>query len=130
MIVVDASALFEVLDRGGDGGAIEARLFDKPGPICVPHLIDAEVASVLRKHVLSGRIGIDRAHAALADFLDLALTRFPHIPLLPRAFALRDRMTAYDALYIALAESLRAPFITRDRRLANAAAGLVSVETY
>ena len=128
MIVVDASALFQVLDRGSDGDRIEARLFHPAQPICAPHLIDAEIAHVLRKHVLATKITEARAQAALQDFLALRLARFSHTPLLPRVFALRHTMTAYDALYVALAESLDATLVTRDERLARAAVGVCAVE--
>jgi predicted nucleic acid-binding protein len=128
MIVADASALFQVLDRGSEAAKIEARLFARAEPICAPHLIDAEIAHVLRKHVLAKKISETRAQAALQDYLDLRLVRFSHTPLLPRVFALRDTMTAYDALYVALAESLDAALVTRDARLALAAEGVVAVE--
>jgi predicted nucleic acid-binding protein len=130
MIVADASALFQALDRGGGAAKIEARLFAHAEPICAPHLIDAEIASVLRKHVLAKRISEARAQAALRDYLDLTLVRFTHRPLLPRVFALRDTMTAYDALYVALAESLDATLITPDARLARAAEGVCAVEVF
>ena len=66
----------------------------------------------------------------LKDYLDLTLTRLPHWPLLPRVFALRNTMSAYDAIYVSLAESLRATLVTRDRRLARAAEGLVAVKVF
>jgi predicted nucleic acid-binding protein len=130
MIVADASALFQVLDQGGNSAAVDARLFGRPEPICVPHLVDAEIASVLRTHLLLGRIAGSRARAMLRDFLDLALIRFPHADLLSRVFELAHTLTAYDALYVALAESLAAPLITCDRRLARACAGIIAVEVF
>ena len=130
MIVADASALFEVLDGASGGARIEARLFARPEPVCVPHLVDAEIAHVLRKHTLARRISEARAQAALQDYLDLALVRFAHASLLPRVFALRHTMTAYDALYVALAESLNATLVTCDGRLARAAEGTVAVEAF
>jgi predicted nucleic acid-binding protein len=130
MIVADASALFQLLSRGVNATAIQARLFTRSTPICAPHLVDAEIASILRKHVLSGRIARARGREALQDFLDLSLVRFPHTPLLPRVFALAHTVTAYDALYVALAESLSAPLVTCDGRLARALAGIVAVEVF
>ncbi len=85
---------------------------------------------MLRKHVLARMISEARAQAALRDFLDLALLRFSHTDLLPRVFALRHTMTAYDALYVALAESLDATLITCDARLARAAEGVCGVEVF
>ena len=130
MTVADASALFQILDRGGNAAAIEARLLSRSEPICVPYLVDAEIASVLRKHVLLGRIPRPRARESLQDFLDLSLVRFEHAPLLPRVFALMHTVTAYDALYAALAESLNAPLVTCDGRLARALTGIVAVEVF
>jgi predicted nucleic acid-binding protein len=66
----------------------------------------------------------------LQDFLDLRLMRFAHTFLPPRAFALRNAMTAHDALYVALAESLDATLVTRDERLARAAERVVAVEMF
>lgn len=130
MIVADASALFEVLDRSKDGVKIEERLFAHSEPVCAPHLVDIEIASVLRKHVLAKRIGEKRARAALQDFLDMALMRFSHSVLLPRVFELRQTITAYDAVYVALAESLGATLVTCDEKLARAAAGVCKVEVF
>jgi predicted nucleic acid-binding protein len=130
MIVADASALFQLLDQGGSSVAVDARLFGRPEPICVPHLVDAEIASVLRKHLLLGRITASRAREMLRDFLDLALLRFPHADLLSRVVELAHSVTAYDAVYVALAESLDAPLITCDRRLARASAGIIAVEVF
>ncbi len=130
MIVADASALFQVLGGASKGEPIEARLFDRAEPIFAPHLVDAEIMSVLRRHVLTGRLAERRARAMLKDYLDISLTRLPHTPLLPRAFALRHTMTAHDALYVALAESLDATLVTRDGRLARVAEGVCRVEGF
>ncbi|HYZ40455.1 MAG TPA: type II toxin-antitoxin system VapC family toxin [Stellaceae bacterium] len=46
--------------------------------------------------------------------------RYPHDLLLQRVWELRTNLTAYDAVYVALAEALEAPLLTRDRRLATA----------
>ena len=83
-----------------------------------PHLIDAEVGHLLRRHTLVGTLSAARARVALEDFLTLPIERFPYTALLPRAFELRDNATIYDALYLSLAEVLEAPLLTRDRRLA------------
>lgn len=130
MIVADASAVFQLLDGDSDAAKLAARLFGREEPVCAPYLIDAEIAHVLRKNVLAKRLEAARTEAALQEFLDLTLVRFPHGFWLPRAFALRHTMTAYDALYVALAESLDATLVTSDGRLARAAEGIVAVEVF
>ena len=123
MIVVDASALLEVLLRTPAAKDVEGRLFAPRQTLHVPHLVDAEIAQVIRRYAAKGDINGDRGRAALADLADLPMRRYPHDFLLPRIWDLRNNLTAYDAAYVALAEALDAPLLTRDRRLA-AAAGL------
>ena len=120
MIVVDASAALEVLLRTPAAAAVEGRLFDPDETLHAPHLIDVEVAQVLRRYAATGQIDPERCRAALADLADFSLRRYPHDFLLPRIWELRDNLTAYDAAYVALAEALDAPLLTRDRRLAAA----------
>ena len=83
-----------------------------------PHLIDLEIAQVLRRYVRSAAISAERGAEALADLVDFPLTRYPHHVLLPRIWQMRHGLTAYDAAYLALAEALEAPLLTRDRALA------------
>ena len=83
------------------------------------HLVDLEVALVLRRYVRSGEIDPARGQEALHDFADFPITRYSHHPFLMRIWALRDNSTPYDAAYLALAEVLGAPRITRDRHLAS-----------
>ncbi len=128
MIVADASALFDVLRRRPTAVAIEARLLGSGLALHVPHLLDAEVAQVIRRHAAGGEIGPDRGHELLTDLLDLPLQRHPHDWLLPRVWELRHNLTAYDAVYVALAEALDAPLVTRDQRLAAAPGHSAKVE--
>jgi predicted nucleic acid-binding protein len=85
-----------------------------------PHLIDLEIAQVLRRYVRSAIISAERGAEAVTDLLDFPLTRYPHFVLLTRIWQLRHGLTAYDAAYLALAEALDAPLVTRDRALARA----------
>ncbi len=86
-----------------------------------PHLIDVEVAQVIRRYAARGDISAARGGEALADLSDLPLQRYEHDFLIPRVWELRDNLTAYDAVYVALAEALEAPLVTGDLRLAAAA---------
>jgi len=83
-------------------------------------LIDLEVAQVLRRYVRSGIISAERGAEAMTDLIDFPLTRYPHSILLSRVWQMRDSLTAYDAAYVALAEALDAPLVTRDRAMARA----------
>lgn len=82
-----------------------------------PHLLDAEVGQVLRRFVWSGKLRKSRAEMALADLQHLPVRRYEHAPLLRRAWQLRDNCTFYDALYLALAESLSVSLLTGDAAL-------------
>ena len=128
MIVVDASALLEVLLRTPAAKAVERRLFDPRQTLHAPHLLDIEVAQVVRRYAAKGEIDDERGRAALADLADFPLHRYPHAFLLPRVWDLRNNLTAYDAVYVALAEALDAPLLTRDQRLAAAAGHHARVE--
>jgi len=130
LIVVDASALLEVLLRTPAGESIEARMFKSGETLHAPHLLDVEVAQVLRRYVASGDLDSNRAGQALEDLADWPLTRYAHHWFLERIWALRDNISAYDAAYIALAESLPARLLTRDRRLAGAPNHLAKIEVF
>ena len=120
MIVVDASALLEFLLQTPLGRRVEARLFRDQDEFHSPHLADVEVTQGLRRLVRAGEVSPDRAAVAIADLADLDLHRHPHIDLVTRAWKLRENVTAYDAMYIALGEALEAPFVTCHAPLAKA----------
>jgi predicted nucleic acid-binding protein len=119
MIVVDASVLVTALvDDGPDGDRVRARLRDEE--LTAPHLVDVEVVSVCRKLAGRGRLDARRADQAIGDLASLPLQRVPHAALMPRCWELRDNVTTYDAVYVALAEHLRTRLVTGDARLAAA----------
>jgi predicted nucleic acid-binding protein len=118
VIVVDASALLEVLLQTSTAAAVEARLFGG-ATLHAPHLLDLEVAQVLRRYERAGALSATRGREALADLEAFRIERYPHHLFLTRVWALRANATAYDACYLALAEALDAPLLTSDRRLAH-----------
>lgn len=117
MIVLDASAALELLLGGRLADRLAARMFDTPEIACAPHLLDVEVAQVLRRLVRRRELAAERAEQALDDLAALPLTRYPHQPLLSRVWQLRENATAYDACYLVLAEVLGAKLVTCDRAL-------------
>jgi predicted nucleic acid-binding protein len=94
----------------------------------VPHLLDVEVTHALRRLLLTGRLTELSARRALRDFTVMGLKRWPHRALLGRALALRDQLTAYDAIYVAMAEVTGATLLTRDARLARSTGHRARVE--
>ncbi|HEX9342612.1 MAG TPA: type II toxin-antitoxin system VapC family toxin [Actinomycetota bacterium] len=113
MIVVDASAALAALLNAGP-----ARRTLGAEQLHVPHLIDAEVASGLRRKVAGGEIGAGAGWTALDTWRHLGMVRYPVFGILDRVWQLRDNLSAYDACYVALAEQLECPLLTADRRLA------------
>jgi predicted nucleic acid-binding protein len=115
VIVVDASAAILGLLHDGHAREILAR-----ETLTCPHLTDAEVAHAMRAQVAKGVVDSDTAGRALAVWAQLGIERFPVIGFLQRIWELRDNVTAYDATYVALAESLGCALLTADARLARA----------
>lgn len=119
MIVIDASALVELLLQRPGAQQIEEYL--APDEVLhAPHLIDIEIAHVVRRLCASGEAKAERGALALQRLGAFPLRRYSHHILLPRIWALRANLTAYDAAYAALAEALDADLLTRDHRLASA----------
>ena len=121
MIVVDASIVVEVLLRSDAGAALEERLLDGDDPLHAPHMLDVEVAHALRRCALHGDIDGRRGRDSLGFLAAMSIERHGHQPLLERMWQLRHNLTACDAAYLALAESLDAPLLTRDSGLASVA---------
>jgi predicted nucleic acid-binding protein len=128
VIVVDASVVLEALLRQAKSEAVRERLLARRQMLHAPHLLDIEVAHVIRRYAAIGDMEGERGRAALAILADLPLRRYPHDFLLQRVWELRNNFTAYDAVYVALAELLDVPLLTRDQRLAGAARAHVRVE--
>ena len=128
--MVDASALLEVLLGTETGARIEERLLSRGESLHVPHLLDVEVAQVLRRYSAAGDLTAERGREALTDLADFPVHRYAHDVLLPRMWELRHNVTAYDAAYLALAEALGATLVTRDARLKPATRDTVEIEVY
>jgi predicted nucleic acid-binding protein len=93
-----------------------------------PHLLDLEVVSAVRRKLQRGELRFERAFAAIGLLERLRVTRYPHSPLLRRAWELRDEVTVYDAAYVALAERLAVTLLTLDASLARAAQRFAGVD--
>jgi predicted nucleic acid-binding protein len=120
VIVVDASAVLDLLLRTVAAAQVESRLFEPSQTLHAPHLLDLEIAQVVRRYERAGHLTAERGAEALADYAALPIRRYPHTLLLERIWELRANLTAYDGAYVALAEALAAPLVTRDKRLAAA----------
>jgi predicted nucleic acid-binding protein len=118
-VVLDASAAVTAL---GEVSQPAARLRRRLAGVLTeaPHLIDADVGSVLRRRTAAGLIDPRTAAGALRGVSLLVAERYPHGPLASAAWALRDDVSYYDALYVALAGRLGVPLLTADTRLARA----------
>lgn len=119
MIVLDASAALELLLNTPRAQGIASRVLAPDETLHAPHLIDLEIAQVLRRWERSGALSVERATEALDELADLPLTRYPHQMLLTRVWGLRANATAYDAAYLILCEALGATLITCDAALAS-----------
>ena len=117
MIVLDASVVVELLTNGPLADSLRLDLAARDAPFIVPHLLDIEVVSALRSLVAGQRLDSFRSKQLLTALADLPAERYAHIPLLDRIWELRRNFTAYDAAYIALAETTNSILYTCDRKL-------------
>lgn len=120
MIVVDASAVVEILLKHEAGLLLRRRLTEAGETLHAPHLLDVEIAHALRRYERRRELSADRAREAFALLSQMRVSRYPHGPFLARMWELRRNLTAYDAAYIALAEGLDATLVTHDAKLASA----------
>lgn len=122
--------MLEVLLVTERGTRIEDRLLSRGESLHAPHLLDVEVAQVLRRYAAAGDLTSERGLEALTDLAGFPIHRYRHDALLPRIWELRHNVTAYDAVYLALAEVLPAPLVTCDGRLASAPGHSATVEVF
>ena len=122
MIILDASAMVELILDTPTGQAVAARIADPAEGLHAPHLADIEVVQALRRYVREREIDAEAAAVALDDLRALDLQRHAHEPLLERVWELRNNLTAYDAVYVALTEVLDGVLVTCDGPLSRAPA--------
>jgi len=130
LIVLDASAAVDWLLATPAGQLIEKRIYTSHESLYAPHIFDLEVVQVFRRLAQQGIVSSLRASEGIQDLLALRVVRYPHLIFVPRIWQLRNNLSAYDAAYIALAENLAAPLITRDARLAGVPGHSALVEVF
>ena len=131
MIVLGASAALAVLLNLGVGAQrIRERIDREYDGLHVPHLFEVEVMNVLRRYALRHAFSERRGVELLEDLTTMSTYRYPHTVLLPRVWELRESVSAYDAAYIALAETLDATLVTRDARFFCAPGVRAEVEVF
>jgi predicted nucleic acid-binding protein len=130
MIVLDASAVVDWLLQTPAGKRIEQRIYARKDTLHTVYLLDVEFAQVLRRLVREGTLARKRAEEAIEDLIAVRVTRYAPVLLLDRIWQLRQNLSAYDAAYVALAEGLKAPLITRDQRIAAAPGHAATIEVF
>jgi predicted nucleic acid-binding protein len=127
VIVVDSAAVVDALTAAA--GTDELRAYLAAEELHAPMLLDFEIVSALGGLTLAGQLSAARAEDVLTDFNDLPIHRWPCADALRRrAFQLRDNVSSYDSAYIALAEALDCPLLTRDARLARSCGHAARIE--
>jgi predicted nucleic acid-binding protein len=128
VIVVDASAVVHALI----GTSVNPRLLALLAveDLCAPHLLDYEVTSALRGHVLGRKLSAARGRDALRDYADLSISRYDGVALLDGIWRLRDAFTVYDAAYLTLSSALGCPLVTSDAKMREAQRLGVDVRVY
>jgi predicted nucleic acid-binding protein len=127
--IVDASVVIRMLRTRAFDQRLRKRLAP-PRRLHAPTLIDAEVLSAIRGLLIGGKITTIAALDMMRAFAQLRIVRHPAIPYLLRAMELCHNFTFYDALYVALAEKLRMPLLTRDARISRASGHKADVHVY
>lgn len=128
-MVIDASAVLEAIVAVDPAPGLVQRIAED-GDLHAPHLIDIEVLHALRRLTALGELSEDRATDGRNDFAQLAIARYSHVGLSDRVWELRHNLTAYDAAYVALAETLEVVLVTSDSRVARAPGHTAAIELF
>lgn len=129
MIVVDASAVVDMLLRTPAGERVERRMESDAGPFHTAHLIDPEVVGALSRLVRAGKIRPEIGTRCIGEFARLPLERHAHEPLVARAWELRENVRSYDAMYVVIAELAGCPLVTTDAALARSSGHRATIES-
>lgn len=127
--VIDSSALLAFLVDSGEDGEWATAEIEEGASLAAPSLLPFEAANILRRHEAAGLLSADQAAQAHADLLLLDVELWPYEVLARRVWELRSNLTAYDAGYVALGETLGAPLVTLDRRIQRAPGHSCAVRT-
>jgi len=135
LIVIDCSAMVYALTDGGHTGTALRNRLDEAEWLAAPHLLDFEVASALFGLARGRRGGAPKLTAAgleraTDDYKAVPIRRYQGCPFWPRVGKLVANLSAYDAAYVALAESLGVPLVTSDVRIAKSGAARCRIETF
>jgi predicted nucleic acid-binding protein len=125
VIVLDASAVVEMIIRSRRGDVIAEYLRTAPG--AAPELLDVEVSSAVARLERGGDAQAREAYEGIRLLERLPVRRLPHALLLPPAWRLRHRVRIADAFDVAAAALLSAPLLTCDARLARSAPAEITV---
>jgi predicted nucleic acid-binding protein len=114
LVVLDASAAVYVATSRRGFGALSGH------QLVGPHLLWSEAISALHQGAWRGAITRPLAVRALSALLGAPIELRTHDQLADRAWQIADELgwaKTYDAEYVALAQLLDAPLLTRDARL-------------
>nr|WP_269455143.1 type II toxin-antitoxin system VapC family toxin [Mycobacterium kyorinense] len=114
--MLDASAMVDLLTDPSAGELIRFRL--EGTAVHVPAHFDAEVFSAAGRLCRAGRLTDNDVVSILGVVRRAPFTRHLVHNLIEGAWSRHNTHSLLDALYVELAEQLRAPLITTDRKLA------------
>ena len=125
MIIVDANIVAPLLMRGQYAEHID-RVLERDGDWLVPDIFWVEIRSALLSHIRAGELSLERAraHIRTAPSLVIRPQEYGYVDpddadALPDVLdvAIEYSLSAYDAIYLALARRLETPLVTLDQRL-------------